>query len=111
CALTLALRSDRRLLGAGPRPRPALPVARLVDDDAVDPGAEAGMPPECVDGPEHPQEDFLREIERLVVVVQQVERQLIDHPLMLADELSAGVFVARRASLDERGFPAADVGP
>lgn len=69
------------------------------------------MAAERVDGAENPQENLLREVEGFVVVVEQVERQLIDHPLVLADELGAGVFIARRATLDERGFPAADVCP
>ena len=65
-------------------PPPALPVARLVDDDAVDPGAEGRLAAEAVDGAEDPQEDFLRQVERLVVVAQQVERELVDHALVLA---------------------------
>src|SRR5262249_405917 len=76
-----------------------------------DPGAQAGMPAKGVNGAEDPQEHFLRQVQRFVVVVQQVEGELIDHPLMLADEFSAGVFVARGASLNERCLPASDVGP
>ena len=61
--------------------------------------------------PEDAQEDFLREVERFVVIAEKVERELVDHPLMLADEFGAGVFVAGGAALDEGGFPAPDLGP
>src|SRR5204863_7539636 len=46
----------RRAMTAAP---PALPVARLVDDDAIDPGAKSGLAAEAADGAEDPQEDFL----------------------------------------------------
>ena len=110
-AVVLDVLIERDLLGAVTPPPPALPVARLVDDDAVDPGAEAGVAAEGMDGAEHPQEHFLRQIERFVVVVEQVERELVDHPLVLADQLGAGVFVARGAALNQQSFAAADVGP
>ena len=59
------------------------------------------MAAERVDGPEHAQEDFLRQVEGFVVVVEEVERQLVHHALVLADELGAGILVARRAALDQ----------
>ena len=92
-------------------PPPPLPVARLVDDDAVDPGAEGRLAAEAVDGAEDPQEDFLREVERFVVVAEEVQRQLVDHPLVLGHQLGAGILVARRAALNQGRFPPADVGP
>ena len=95
---------ERHLLRAVATPPPALAVPRLVDDDAVDPGAERGLAAEGVNGAEDPQEDFLREIERFVVVAQQVERQLVDHALMLVDQLGAGILVARGAALDQRAL-------
>ena len=100
---------ERDLLRPVPPPPPPLPVSRLVDDDPVDPGAKGRVAAEGVDGAEHPQEDFLREVERLVVVAQEVQRQLVDHPLVLVDQLGAGVFVARGAALNEGGFPPPDV--
>ena len=69
------------------------------------------MAAEDVDGAEHAQEDFLRQVERFVVVVEEVQRQLIDHPLVLAHQFGAGILVARGAALDQRRFPATDVGP
>jgi len=47
---------------------PPLPVTRLVDDDAVHPGAKTRVAAERVDRAEDPQEHFLREIERIVAV-------------------------------------------
>src|SRR4030095_6926570 len=75
-AVILDVLIQRDLLRTMTPPPPALPVARLIDDDAIDPGAKAGMAAERVDGAEHAQEDFLRKIERLVMVVQQGEGQL-----------------------------------
>ena len=105
------VRIERDLIGAvTPAPEPVA-VARLIDGDAVDPGAQARLAAEAADGAEDAQEDLLREVERLVAVAQQVDRQLHDHPLMLGDELGAGRFVARCAPLHERRFAAADLGP
>src|SRR5687768_4902970 len=56
---------------------PALAVARLVDDDTIDPGSESGVPAEGMDGAEDAEGDFLRQVERLVVVAQQVQGQLV----------------------------------
>ena len=111
----LAVRGDvlveRHLIGAVAPPPEAVAVARLVDRDAVDPGAEARLAAEPVDGPEDAEEDFLREVERFVAVAQQVHRQLDDHALVLGDQLGAGRLVAGCAALHERRFAAADVRP
>jgi hypothetical protein len=64
-----------------------------------------------MDGPEDAQEDFLREVERFVAVAQQMQGQLIDHPLVLFDQLRAGELVASRAALDERRFLARNIRP
>lgn len=69
------------------------------------------MAPEPMERPEHTEEHFLGEVERLVAVAQQVDRELHDHPLMLRDELGAGGFFALGAAIDERRFAAADVRP
>ena len=92
-------------------PPPALPVARLVDDDAVDPGAEGGLAAEAGERAEDPQEDLLRQVERFVPVAEQVQGQRVDHPLVDGDELGAGRLVARVAARDERGFVAVDLRP
>ena len=102
---------ERHLIGAVAPPPEAVPVARLVDGDAVDPGAEARLAAEPVDGAEDAQEDFLRQVERFVAIAEQVHRQLDDHALVLGDELGAGRFVAGGAALDERRLAAADVRP
>ena len=64
-----------------------------------------------MDGAEDAQEDFLREVERLFAVAQQVDGELDDHALVLGDQLGAGRFVAGGTALHERRFAAADVGP
>ena len=102
---------ERHLIGAvAPAPEPVA-VARLVDGNPVDPGAQARLAAEPVDGAEDAQEHFLRQVERLVAIAQQVHGQLDDHPLVLGHQLGAGRFVAGGAALDERRFAAADVGP
>ena len=102
---------ERHLIGAvTPAPEP-VPVARLVHGDAVDPGAEARLAAEPVNGAEDAQEDFLRQVERFVAVAQQVHRQLDDHPLVLGDQLGARQLLAGGTPLDERRLAAADVRP
>jgi hypothetical protein len=63
-------------------PPPSLPVPRLIDDDAVDPGSESRLPPKARQGAEDPEEDLLRQIEGFVPVPEQMEGQGVDHPLM-----------------------------
>ena len=102
---------ERHLIGAmAPAPE-AVPVARLVHGDAVDPGAKARLAAEAVDGAEDAEEDFLRQVQRFVAVAQQVHRQLDDHPLVLGDQLGAGRLLAGCAALHERRLAAADVRP
>ena len=69
------------------------------------------MAAEGLDGAKHPQEHLLRQIEGFVVVAQQVERQLVDHPLVLVDQVGAGVLVVRGAPLNQQRLTAADVRP
>ena len=61
--------------------------------------------------PEDAEEDFLRKVERLVAIAQQVHRQLDDHPLVFGHQLGAGSLVPGRAALHERRFATADFGP
>jgi hypothetical protein len=91
---------ERYLVGLVAPPPPSLAVAGLVDDDAVNPGLESGLAPEIVNGAEDAEEDFLREIHRLVAVAQQVQGELIDHPFVPGHEFGAGCRVPRRAALD-----------
>jgi len=77
---------ERDLLRAVAPPPPALPVARLVDDDAVDPGPKRGVSAESVNRPEDPQEDFLREVQRFVPVAEQMEGHAISARLRLNPE-------------------------
>jgi hypothetical protein len=98
------------ILAVTPAPEP-VPVARLVHGDTVDPGAQARLGAEPVNGAEHPEEHFLGQIERFVAVAQEVHRQLHDHPLMLGDQLGAGQLLPGGAPLDERRLTAPDVRP
>ena len=71
----LAVRGDvlieRHLIGAMAPPPEAVAVARLVDGDPVDPGAQARLAAEAVDGAEDAQEDFLRQVERFVAIASR----------------------------------------
>src|SRR5688572_20041922 len=94
-----------------PPPPPALPVPGLIDDDPVDPGPQRGLAPKAVDGAEDPEEDFLGKVEGLVMVAEEVQRQLIDHALVLSDELRAGILIADGTALNQAGLATVDVGP
>ena len=102
---------ERHLVGLVPPPPPALAVARLVDGDPVDPGLERRLAAEIVDGAEDAEEDFLGEVEGLVAVAQQVQGELVNHPLVTGHELGAGRGVTRRAALDERRLAVSDLNP
>jgi hypothetical protein len=102
---------EGHLVGAVPPPPPALPVTGLVDDDAVDPGAEGGLGAEAGECPEDAQEDFLGQVHRLVAVTQQVQRQREYHALVGADQFRTGGIVASRAARDEGGFLTVDLRP
>jgi hypothetical protein len=102
---------ERDLIGAVAAAPEAVAVPCLVDGDAVDPGAKARLPPEAADRPEDAEKDLLGEVQGFLAVAKQVDCELHDHPLMLGDELSAGRFLARCATLDERRFADADFGP
>ena len=110
-AVLLDVLIERHLLAAVPPVPPALAVPGLVDDDAEDPGAEGGLAAEGLDGAEDAQEHLLRGFEGLVGVAEQVEREVIDHALVLRHEVGAGELVARRAALDQRGLAACGFSP
>jgi len=86
-------------------------IARLVDGDAIDPRAKAGLPAEPVDGPEDAEKDFLREVQCFVAIAKQVHGQLNHHPLVFRDQIRAGHLVAFGAALHKRRLTAADLGP
>ena len=102
---------ERYLIRAVAAPPETVPIACLVHRDPVDPCAKARLAAEPVDSAEYPEEDVLRQVERLVTVTQEVHRQLDDHPLVLGDQLGTGRLLSRRAALHERRLPAADVRP
>ena len=102
---------ERHLIGAVAPPPEPVAVARLVQRDAVDPGAEARLAAEPVDRPEDAQEDLLRQIQRFVTIAEQVDGELHHHALVFGDELGAGAFVSDGAALHERRFAPSDVRP
>ncbi len=89
----------------------AMAVARLVDSDAVDPGTQARLSAEPMDGTKDAEEHVLGEIKGLVAVAEEVDRKLNHHSLVLRNELGAGQFVAGRATLHKRRLTAVDVRP
>ena len=88
-----------------------MPVPRLVDRDAINPGAQARVASKAMNGPEDAEEDVLGEIERLVALAEQVDRELHDHALMLSNKLGARQFVASCTPLHKRRLSAADFRP
>ena len=64
-----------------------------------------------MNGAEHPQEHFLRQVQRFVAVAQEVHCQLHDHPLVLGNQLGAGQLLPGGTPLNERRFAAPDVRP
>ena len=92
---------QRHLIRPVASPPEPVPVARLVDGDAVDPGAEARLAAESMNGAENAKEDFLRQVQRFVVMAEQVHGQLHDHPLVLGHELRTGRFLTGRTALDD----------
>src|SRR5262249_46124418 len=113
--LEIAVRGDvlveRHLIRAMTPPPEAMAVPSLIQGDAIDPGPQARLTAEAMDGAEDAKEYFLREIERFVAVAEQVDRQLNDHPLMLSHQFRAGRFVPGCTALHKRRFAAADVRP
>jgi hypothetical protein len=102
---------ERHLLGPVPPPPPPLPVARLVHHDAVDPGPKRRLAAEGGNGAEDAQEDFLRQVERLVAVAEKVQGQAKHHALMDSDEFRACGFVALTTARDQGGFATVDIRP
>ncbi len=64
-----------------------------------------------MDRAENPEEDLLRQVQRLIAVAEQVHRELNHHALMVANELRAGHLIPGCTPLHKRGFAATDVGP
>ena len=94
-----------------PAAPPALAVLRLIDDDAVDPGAEGGLAAKAAESAKHPEEHFLRQVQSLVGIAEKMEGQRVDHALVRVHEVRAGAFVADCATFDEGSFSRVYVGP
>jgi hypothetical protein len=102
---------ERDLIGAVPPEPEAMPVARLIDGDTVDPGPERGLSAEAMNGPEDAEEHLLSEIQRFLTIAKEVRGQLEDDPLVLRHELFRRPLVAGRAALNERGLGIRDFRP
>jgi hypothetical protein len=83
---------------------PAFLVLRAVDDDAIDPGPQRGVPPEGRELSINLQEDFLRQIDGLVVAAKKPARKTEDHVLITKHKLVESGVVACETPIDQRGF-------
>jgi len=102
---------ERHLIGTvAPAPE-TMPVTGLIDRDAIDPGAQAGLSTEPIDGGEDAEEDVLRQVERLFAIAQEVGGQLDNHALVFGHQFGTGHFVGVRAALHQRRLAAIDVNP
>src|SRR5690348_11927233 len=70
------VRVERDLIVAVPPPPEPMPVARLVDRDAINPGAKTRLATEPMDGAENPEEHLLGEVEGFVAFAEEVDGQL-----------------------------------
>ena len=94
----------RDLLLPTPPTPPSPTIGRLGDHDAVDPGAERGVAAKLWQRSEDPEEDFLREIQRLLGIAEEVERQMMDHALVVGHETGARRLIAGGAGRERAVF-------
>ena len=100
---------ERHLIGTvAPLPE-TVTITRLIDGNPVNPGPQRGLPSESMNGAEHPKEDFLRQIERLVAVAEHVHRQLNHHSLMLSNELGTRRLLTLGTPLHEGRFATGNI--
>lgn len=94
----LVERHLRRTLAPAP---PPLTIAGLIDHDSENPGSERGLTAKPVERPENPHEHFLGQIERLLAIAKQMSGESENKMVVLKDQLGAGSFIARDASLNQ----------
>jgi hypothetical protein len=87
-------------------PPPPLPIADLIDDDAVNPGAQSRLAPEPGERPKDAQKNLLRHIERFVAVAKEMECEVEDSALVRSHEIGARRLIAGDTPLDERSLAA-----
>ena len=68
------------------------------------------LPPERMNRAEDPEKHLLERSGPLAVITKEVQRQPIDHPLVLADELGAEPLRRARRSVESGRLPAPDLG-
>ena len=102
---------ERDLIRPVPPPPEPMPVASLINGNAIDPGAKGGSAAKPAKRAENAQEDLLRQIERFVPIPKEVDGQLNHHALVFSHQLGKGAFVASSTALDERGLAPSELGP
>ena len=55
----------------------------MVDGDAVEPGADGGLPAKLIQPPEGLEEDIMRGVLRLLRIGEKTEREVINRPAVL----------------------------
>ena len=105
------VRIEGHLIGAMPPAPEPMPVPSLVDGDAINPRSQARLSAKAMNRAENAEKDVLGEVERLVAITQQVDRQLDDHTLVFGDEFGASRLVLRDTALDQRRFSNAQFRP
>lgn len=110
-AATLKVRVERNLIALMPPAPPPLSISHLVDRDAVNPRSERRLTSEAMNGSKNTQEDFLRQIQGLVTVAEQMTRQPEHHAVVLGHEHRARILVTGGAPLHELGFTPSNLGP
>ena len=81
---------------------PSAAIRSLRHDHPIDPGPQRRLASELAQRTEHPQEDFLGEIQRFLRVGEQVQGKLIHHPLVIGYQAGASRLIASQAFLRTR---------
>jgi hypothetical protein len=99
---------ERDQIRSPPPAPPPLPIADLIDDDAVNPGPHGRLAAEPRERPKDAQKDLLRHIERFVAVAKEVECEVEDSALVGRHEIGARGLVTGHTPLDEGSLATVD---
>lgn len=100
--MILDVRVERNQFGGAMASKPAPTILGAVDDDAVDPGTEGGLPAETPDRSKYSEEDLLRQVEGLVMAAEKLIAERIHHLPMRHHELLARGGVCLGAASSQR---------
>src|SRR4029453_10910592 len=103
--MAVALEGSRRWFQAS-----ALGIEHVVDDDAVEPRAEAAPSLERRQPGERLDQDLLRGILGVLRVIEHTDSDVIDPGLVAADQILEGLAIAGLDPDDERAVVVVDVG-